>query len=140
MKNIFDSPAEALVNPVNCVGVMGTGLAHQFAKRYPKMYLEYRKACVSGELKPGKIHVYQGPDYRYILNFPTKTHWREKSKLEYIEQGLEELENVLSDYLIYSVAIPALGCGLGGLDWEEVGPLLENFKPKGARVEIFPPR
>lgn len=140
MKNIFDSNAQALVNPVNCVGVMGAGLARQFAKRYPKMLREYQEVCRDGELKPGLMHVYRLHNQRYIINFPTKNHWREKSRLEYIVSGLEELSVVLQEYMIDSIAIPALGCGLGGLDWEDVRPLLEGFRPEGVRVEIYPPQ
>jgi len=125
--NIFDAEAEALVNAVNCVGVMGHGIAMQFKRAYPENFKSYKKACDAGEVFPGKMFVHDlntiyNP--RYIINFPTKRHWRGKSRLEDIETGLYDLIDVVDRSNISSIAIPPLGCGLGGLNWEDVRPLV----------------
>ncbi len=131
--SIFAETVDALVNPVNTVGVMGKGLALQFKKRYPLNFQIYREAYQKGELKVGKMLVTEietetseliSP--KYIINFPTKQHWRSKSKTEYIESGLEDLVQIIEDYNISSIALPALGCGWGGLKWEEVKVLIEE--------------
>jgi O-acetyl-ADP-ribose deacetylase (regulator of RNase III) len=129
--SIFDTEAEALVNPVNCVGVMGAGLALEFRRRFPRNYLRYRNACANGILDPGGLlwsSIALEEDLRnvqadWVLNFATKLHWRDSSKLEYIENGLKELAFVLKGLEIGSVAVPALGCGLGGLNWADVKAL-----------------
>lgn len=127
--NLFNSQAEALVNTVNCVGVMGRGIALQFKKAYPDNFKAYAKACKEGEVEPGKMFVYptEGltPPY-FIINFPTKRHWKGASKLEDIQAGLDDLAAVIRKYKITSIAIPPLGCGLGGLDWKVVKPCIEN--------------
>lgn len=131
--NIFDEDVDCLVNPVNCVGVMGAGLAEQFKKRYPKNYRLYHHYCNIGYGKIGEILPII--DYRddgrlqLIINFPTKAHWSQPSKLEYIISGMVSLVKFLNfDVLgIKSMAIPALGCGLGGLDWLEVKPFIVNM-------------
>ena len=110
-----------LVNPVNCVGVMGAGLAKKFKLMFPENYIFYRKNYRS--LKPGKLLIYRGE--KTIINFPTKTHWREKSKIEYITTGLAEVEKLETDEFIF---IPALGCGLGGLSWDKVRPEILKLK------------
>src|SRR4051812_40935349 len=112
--NLLDADADALVNTVNTVGVMGRGIALQFKKAYPQVYEAYRRACDAGEITPGKMHVVQtgqleGP--RLIINFPTKRHWRGKSKLPDIESGLHDLARVLAEWEVESVAVPPLGCG-----------------------------
>lgn len=124
--NIFDSYSEAYVNPVNCVGIMGKGLAFEFKNKYPNNFLEYQKSCRQHNVVPGKMLVYKtGTTFpSYIINFPTKTHWRQPSKLEYIENGLDDLILNLIDLDIHSVSIPALGCGLGGLSWNTVKKLI----------------
>lgn len=112
--NIFDeADADALVNPVNCVGAMGARLALQFRKRYPDMFQSYREACVASRVHVRKMHVYKMKELfpRYIINFPTKQHWRNPSKLEYIQTGLHDLIRMLKDLKIGKVAIPPLGCG-----------------------------
>lgn len=131
--NLFAEAVDALVNPVNTVGVMGKGLALQFKKRYPLNFQLYRKAYQTGELKVGKMLVTKIETEtsepilpKYIINFPTKEHWRSKSKIEYIESGLEDLVQTIEDYNISSIALPALGCGWGGLKWEEVKVLIEE--------------
>ena len=116
--NIFDSDAEALVNAVNTVGVMGKGIALEFKKRFPKNFEIYKGVCDANMLSIGDILIVE--DGKTIINFPTKIHWRDNSKYEYIESGLRNLREELKDLNIPSVAIPALGCGLGGLDWEIV--------------------
>ncbi len=126
--SIFDSDAEAIVNAVNCVGVMGAGLAKAFKDKYPHMNEQYVVKCRNGMLKPGKLDIYVvDSSPKYIINFPTKDHWKFPSKLDYIYTGITELLIAVHDWKIKSVAIPALGCGLGGLDWAEVRPILEKL-------------
>lgn len=112
---------EAVVNTVNCKGKMGRGLALQFKKRFPKMFLNYKRYCDEGRLKPGDMHVYQSDESpKWIVNFPTKDHWRNPSKMEYITTGLKSLIDFLKKEHITDIAIPPLGCGLGGLHWYQV--------------------
>jgi len=124
--NILEEEADALVNTVNTYGVMGKGIALAFKKTFPKNYKDYRKAFENKELQTGKMFVHKTDLLipKYIINFPTKRHWRNKSKLEYIEQGLEDLLNVIETNKIRSIAIPPLGCGNGGLDWKIVKKLI----------------
>ena len=126
--DIFHSNAQAIVNPVNTVGVMGKGLALAFKKKFPSNYLEYKQAYERDELKTGKmlVHFTRQLITPIIINFPTKNHWRDPSKLVYIETGLDDLVTVINDHKIKSIAIPALGCGLGGLQWEPVRSVIEN--------------
>ncbi len=126
--SLFDTSAEAWVNTVNTVGVMGKGIALQFKDRFPKNFELYAAACKRGELRPGKMLMTETgllTSPRFIINFPTKEHWREKSKLSYIEEGLSALVLLLQQHHIQSVALPPLGCGNGGLDWEVVRPIIE---------------
>ena len=125
--NLLRSPAEALVNTVNCVGVMGKGIALQFKQAFPAMFDAYAKAARAGEVVPGRVHVFDrgdGVGSRYILNFPTKRHWRAGSRMEDIELGLVDLVAQVRRLGIRSIAIPPLGAGNGGLDWREVRPLI----------------
>ncbi len=125
--NLLQADVEALVNTVNTVGVMGKGIALQFKQAYPENFSAYQKAAQRGEITPGKMFVYEIGHLtrpRYIINFPTKRHWREKSRLEDITAGLQDLVNVIRQKGICSIAIPPLGCGLGGLNWAEVRPLI----------------
>ena len=124
--DLFESSAQVIVNPVNVVGVMGKGLAKKFKQAYPDMFKQYKTLCNTGELDVGKLWLYKAPD-KWILNFPTKQHWRQKSKLEYIEAGLKEFVDTYDTLGIQSIAFPMLGCGAGGLDWEDVRPLMENY-------------
>lgn len=133
--SIFNSKAEALVSPVNCVGVMGKGLALDFKKRYPESFRYYKSVCdgnmaVVGRIFPNDEHGVT------IIHFPTKVHWRNESKPEWIELGLKDLRVFLEAYHYKSVAIPLLGCGLGGLDEKEVLPLIENFANKVPHIEV----
>lgn len=121
--DILQADTEALVNTVNCVGVMGKGLALQFKKAFPANFEEYEDACEAGEVELGKMFVHetgQLTNPKYIINFPTKDHWRSDSRLEDIEEGMDALVAVVERLGIKSIAIPPLGCGLGGLDWEDV--------------------
>lgn len=125
--DILKADAEALVNTVNCVGVMGRGIALQFKKAYPENFKAYKAACDDKEVQPGQMFVVDLARIctpHFIINFPTKRHWRGKSRLEDIQAGLKDLIEVVKRENIRSVAIPPLGCGLGGLDWAEVRPLI----------------
>ena len=124
--DIFAQPAEAIVNPVNCVGVMGRGLALQFRRRHPDAFLAYRRACAERRLRPGRMFMFDtGRDRpRWIVHFPTKRHWHDRSAIGDIEAGLRGLAATLARHGIRSVAIPPIGCGLGGLDWRAVRPLV----------------
>ncbi len=122
--NIFDSGCEALVNPVNCVGVMGKGLALQFKRRFPANFTSYAAACRRRDLAPGRLHVFDAGAPRLIVNFPTKRHWRDASRLDDVTQGLHALAGAIATNTIRSIAIPPLGCGLGGLPWPDVRQLI----------------
>jgi O-acetyl-ADP-ribose deacetylase (regulator of RNase III) len=122
--NLLEADVEALVNPVNTKGVMGKGLALAFRRAFPANYETYRAACEAGEVRLGEMLVVKDGG-RLIVNFPTKGHWRSRSRLEDIEAGLRDLRRVLVEREVTSVAVPALGCGLGGLDWADVQPRIE---------------
>lgn len=141
MMNILDSDCEAIVNTVNCVGVMGKGLARQFRMRYPYMFLAYKDACAADRIKIGQIHeYYDRATGKLIINFPTKVHWRDKSDLNHIAAGLITLARYIEASRIKSIAIPPLGCGLGGLDWNVVEPLIRyTLQDLPIRVVIYPP-
>lgn len=140
---------EALVNPVNCVGVMGKGLALQVKMAYPNNFRAYASTCARGELRPGRLFTYirTAPDGyvldnpTFIVNFPTKRHWRDPSRLADIKLGLAALADVIAQCRIRSIAIPQLGCGLGGLNWAEVRPLiLTALGPiDNLRLKIYEP-
>ena len=118
--NILTEDAEALVNTVNCVGFMGRGIALQFKKAFPDNFKSYSSACKRNEVQPGRMFVYATGQLaypRYIINFPTKRHWRGKSRMEDIDAGLAALAEAIRSHNIQSIAIPPLGSGLGGLDW-----------------------
>lgn len=134
--NIFESNAQILVNTVNTVGVMGKGLAKEFKRIYPDMFKTYQKFCEEGLLSVGKLQIYKTSN-KWVLNFPTKENWRSPSKLEYIEQGLQKFVDNHERLGIKSIAFPMLGCGNGGLSWEdEVKPLMEKYL-KHLPIEIF---
>lgn len=127
--NLLEASTEALVNTVNTVGVMGKGIALQFKKAFPENFKAYEQACKTGEVRPGRMFMFdvgklQNP--RYIINFPTKRHWKGKSKLEDIESGLRALVELVGRLGIKSLAIPPLGCGNGGLDWAVVYPMISR--------------
>jgi O-acetyl-ADP-ribose deacetylase (regulator of RNase III) len=125
--SLFESPAQALVNTVNTVGVMGKGIAAVFKGLYPEMYREYRRLCQDNKLAVGMLYVYRTPN-KLVVNFPTKHHWRERSQVSYIEAGLEKFVARYSDYGISSVSFPQLGCGHGELNWpKQVQPVMERY-------------
>lgn len=127
--NIFDAPTEAITNPVNCVGVMGAGLALAFKKRFPDAYTSYVRACNANLLRPGLVHIYtlpQGSSHKYIVHFPTKAHYLDTSSLPDICDTLRDLTGVIKVRGIKSIAVPALGCGLGGLNWADVKVAIVN--------------
>lgn len=142
--SIFDADVEALVNPVNCFAKAGRGLDELFRQRFPSNHEAFAARCGAGEVVPGKMDVHDlGADAkpRWIINFPTKRHWRDPSQLEDIESGLVDLRRVIVELNIRSIAIPALGCGLGGLDWAVVKPrivaALQDLP--GVDISIFEP-
>ena len=142
--NLFEEDVEALVNSVNCVGVMGRGIALQFKKAFPDNFDAYAKACKRGEVEPGRMFVYdlgQMTNPRYIINFPTKRHWRAKSRIEDIEAGLEDLAVVIHELNIRSIAIPPLGTNLGKLSWRDVEPLITATLSgiEGLDIRLFEP-
>lgn len=139
--NLLEAPAEALVNTVNTVGIMGLGIARQFKRAYPAMFRDYKRSCKAGEVKLGKVQVFDlgglagGP--RWIINFPTKRHWRSDSRMEDIEAGLKDLVATIRKLRIRKIAIPPLGCGNGGLDWNEVRPRIEAALAEVPEVEAL---
>jgi len=125
--NLLQAEAEALVNTVNCVGFMGKGIALQFKQAFPENYEAYHRACEAGEVRPGRMFIFKTGSMvnpKYIINFPTKRHWRGDSKIEDIEAGLKALSEEVRRLGIKSIAVPPLGCGLGGLSWSVVGPMI----------------
>lgn len=145
-EDLFRSGADVLVNTVNCVGVMGGGLAATFKDRFPSMFEDYRLSCLRGEVTPGKMHVWYSTAPISIVNFPTKKHWRDPSELEWITTGLVDLVAILRNqavapWPVISVAVPMLGCGLGGLVWDEVGPeVVRAFRALGSwHIGIYGP-
>jgi O-acetyl-ADP-ribose deacetylase (regulator of RNase III) len=143
--DILKEDAEALVNTVNCVGVMGRGIALQFKKAFPENFKAYASACKNEEVQPGRMFVFetgQLTNPRYIINFPTKRHWRGKSRMEDIEAGLKALVDIIRQYDIRSVALPPLGSGLGGLNWLEVRThIAAALKPLAeVRIIIYEPQ
>jgi O-acetyl-ADP-ribose deacetylase (regulator of RNase III) len=127
--NLVQQQADALVNTVNTVGVMGKGIALQFKRAFPEMFKSYERACKAGEVQLGRMHVWESPELvgpRFIINFPTKDHWKAKSKIADIRAGLTDLVRVIQERGITSIAVPPLGCGNGGLNWADVRPLIES--------------
>lgn len=143
--DLFAEDVEALVNAVNCVGVMGRGVALQFKRTFPENFKAYAEHCKRREMRPGRVFVFETANHdnpRYIINFPTKRHWRDKSRLEDIESGLKSLVRAIEQRRIRSTALPALGCGLGGLDWaREVRPMLAASLSQlpDVRIVVFEP-
>lgn len=142
--DLFQEDVAALVNPVNCVGVMGRGLALQFKRNFPDNFTAYVEACKQGRVQPGQMFVtetHAGGKQRLLINFPTKRHWRAKSRLADIQAGLADLAQVIGAKNIQSLALPALGCGLGGLDWALVKPEIERVAALFSEVTfvVFPP-
>jgi len=143
--DIVKENVEALINTVNCVGVMGRGIALQFKNAFPGNFKAYATACKAEEVQPGRMFVFetgQLTNPRYIINFPTKRHWRGKSRMEDIEVGLKALVDTIRRYNIRSIAVPPLGSGLGGLDWPEVKLRIEAaFQPlSDVRIILYEPK
>ncbi len=137
--NLFDSKAQALVNTVNCVGVMGKGIALAFKERFPKMFEDYRRRCEKEEVQPGVLMIYKDTE-PWVINFPTKRHWRGNSRIEDIEAGLVTLVARTKEWGLRSLALPALGCGHGGLNWADVRPLIERYLTElDIDIEVYEP-
>ena len=151
--NLLDADVEAIVNTVNCVGVMGKGLALQFKQRFPENFRRYQQACQAGEVKAGQMLIVPTGrliNPRYIINFPTKRHWKDPSRLEDIQTGLWALIAGVKRLGVRSIAVPPLGCGNGGLNWTRVAPLIESafaelpevnvliFEPQEKKVDPSP--
>ncbi len=138
--DIFNSTAKTLVNTINCVGVMGKGIALEFKKRYPELYKQYIELCENKLIQPGEPYYYHDITGVSIINFPTKDHWKSPSKLSYIISGLDWFVQNYKELGIESIAFPPLGCGNGGLSWEIVGPIMvEKLKNLPIYVEIYAP-
>ncbi|MES1954175.1 type II toxin-antitoxin system antitoxin DNA ADP-ribosyl glycohydrolase DarG [Salinisphaera hydrothermalis] len=138
--NVLACEADALVNTVNCVGVMGRGIALQFKKAWPDNFKAYAAACKRNELQPGRMFVYETGQLappRFLINFPTKRHWREKSRIQDIDAGLIDLIKVIRERQIRSIAVPPLGSGLGGLDWSAVRSRIDQALADLPDVQIY---
>ena len=145
--NIFQSNAQAIVNTVNCVGVMGAGLALQFKKLYPANFTAYQRACGNKQVRPGQcfVHASTSTPPEYIINFPTKRHWKDPSRMEDVQAGLKDLVGIIRSNNIQSIAIPPLGAGLGGLKWREVRALIESelgylAERTDVRITVYEPQ
>jgi len=138
--DIFQSKAQTIINTVNCVGVMGKGVAAEFKKRYPAMYVDYKKRCTASQVQLGELYYYTDIFGASIINFPTKNHWRSPSKLSDIVHGLDYLISHYQEWGIESIALPPLGCGNGGLEWSLVGPIMyQKLSELEIPVEIYAP-
>lgn len=141
--DLFESGAQVLVNPVNCIGAMGAGVALQFKRRYPGMFREYKHECDYGHARVGLLMQWTAPNGQLIVNLPTKVSWRFPSEYRYVEKGLIALATLLEEprFEGASVALPPLGCGLGGLDWDVVLPMiLKHLGPSKAMVLVYAPQ
>jgi O-acetyl-ADP-ribose deacetylase (regulator of RNase III) len=142
--NLLDARTDALVNTVNTVGVMGKGIALMFKEAFPANFRAYEAACKDKEVRVGHMFVTENPAFegpRWIINFPTKKHWRQPSKMEWILEGLRDLKRVIAEHDIRSIALPPLGAGNGGLDWREVRPEIEHALGdlEGVEVLVYEP-
>ena len=157
--DLFVIQADAIVNPVNCQGVMGKGIALEMKKRYPRSYRAYKAACEWSHLRPGVLLYVAGHGEEHnIVHFPTKDHWTQPSRLEWIQAGLEDLQRHYAAWGLKSIAMPQLGCGLGGLNWDDVRPLIsaalgneplkvivsvstaDRYEGRGGQRSLFPSR
>ena len=138
--DMFEAPADIRVNTVNCVGVMGAGVALAFKQRYPEMFKDYQYACKDGQVRPGRMYVWKSLEGDWIINFPTKRDWRDPSRYEDIEAGLDDLRAYLDGVGPVTVALPALGCGHGGLDWDRVSAMIrDKLDGLDAHILVFAP-
>ncbi len=143
--DLLSSQVEAIVNTVNTVGVMGKGIALQFKKAFPEMFKSYQRACKAKEVQPGRMFIYERSDMfgpQYIINFPTKRHWRNPSRIEDIRDGLKSLADDILRLGIKSIAIPPLGCGHGGLNWNDVYQMIQETlgKLENVKIIVYPPQ
>lgn len=139
--NLLDSDAQTLVNTVNCVGAMGKGIGLEFKKRFPALYADYAAKCRAGQVVLGHPYLYKPLFPPYVLSFPTKGHWRSPSRLVDIEAGLDWLTRHYEEWGITSLAVPALGCGNGGLEWSAVEPVLYRCLNRlTIPIELYPPQ
>lgn len=138
--NIFDDRSEVIVCPVNCIGIMGKGLALSFKLKYPKYYETYQRQCKEGKIRLNFIKPYQAAN-KLIISFPTKNHWRDNSNIDNIEAGILHLISFIIYWKVKSIAIPALGCGLGNLNWNVVKPLfVKYFTDLNCKVYVYEPQ
>ncbi len=136
--NLLEAEVEAVVNTVNTVGIMGKGIALMFKERFPDNFRAYERACAVGTVKIGEMFVTESKELfgpRWIINFPTKTHWRSKTRIDWVECGLRDLVRVIREKDIKSIAVPPLGCGNGGLNWKDVRPLVVKVLGEIANLE-----
>lgn len=136
--NIFESSCQTIVNNVNCVGVMGKGIALEYKIRFPEMFKEYSRFCFDNKIKPGTLHLWK-KSTPWILNFPTKNHWKYPSKIEYVISGLIKFSECYKDHNITSIAFPELGTGAGGLEWDDVKSFMYKILGplKNLEIEIY---
>ncbi len=134
--DIFSANTQVITNPINCKGVMGKGLAAQFKVKFPEMFHDYKVRCSRGEVKIGEPYLWQDNEYE-VLNFPTKDNWQNSSKIDYIDSGLQYLVNNYQNMGICTLALPALGCGLGGLELSDVFRLVEKYFKDLQDIEVF---
>jgi O-acetyl-ADP-ribose deacetylase (regulator of RNase III)/uncharacterized protein YwgA len=138
--DLFATKAQTRVNTVNCVGIMGKGVAQEFKKRYPAMFEDYAERCERKQVRPGEPYLFRDRSGVLIVNFPTKDHWRSPSRLADIERGLDYFAQHYAEWGVKSVAFPPLGCGNGGLSWEEVGPLMySKLRHLNIEIEVYAP-
>lgn len=138
--NLLTAEVDAVVNTVNTVGVMGKGIALPFKRAFPDNFAAYAEACKAGDVTPGSMHVYEREALvkpRFVINFPTKRHWRSPSRLEDVRAGLQDLRRTITELAIGSIAVPPLGCGNGGLAWDDVRPLIVQALGDLPAVEVF---
>jgi O-acetyl-ADP-ribose deacetylase (regulator of RNase III) len=138
--NMFHIPADIRINTVNCVGVMGAGVALAFKRLHPLMFAEYQRKCTAGLMRPGQLHIWQSPDGERIVNFPTKRHWRDNSRYDDLEAGLIALKTYLANQGHVRVTLPALGCGHGRLNWNIVAAMIAKYlHGLDAQITVFQP-
>jgi O-acetyl-ADP-ribose deacetylase (regulator of RNase III)/uncharacterized protein YwgA len=138
--DMFQSKAQTLVNTINCVGIMGKGVAQEFKKRFEGMFTDYEQRCLRNEVRLGEPYLYEADQFTKIVMFPTKNHWRAASRIVDIEAGLNYFREHYKQWGITSIAFPPLGCGNGGLDWEDVGPLMHSkLHDLPIDVQVFAP-
>jgi len=139
--DIFQSEVQTLINAVNCIGVMGKGIALEFKNRFPEMYEDYVSRCTRKEVRLGEPYLFRRSSRPQIINFPTKDHWKSLSRIEDIEQGLKHLLAHYKEWGVTSLAIPALGCGNGQLEWREIKLLIFKYvKQIDVPVEVYAPK